>query len=302
MRWPWKSFRRIATAAVLTLLAGCSPFAILNATAPQNHYAVKRDIAYGELERQRLDVYTPRSQSGQAPVVVFLYGGSWESGERGEYAFIAEALTSLGFVAVIPDYRVYPEVKFPTFLEDCARAVKWAKDHIGEHGGDAKLIYVMGHSAGAYNAAMLAFDKQYLEAVGMSPKMLRGFIGLAGPYDFLPLKKPALIDIFGGKDNIPHTQPINFVTRDAPPALLLVGNTDTTVKPGNTTRLAARIREKSGEVREVVYDGIGHFRILGALSAPFRGWAPVLRDVAQFINSTSVQPVTGKPAAASQVN
>lgn len=187
------------------------------------------------------------------------------------YVFTAEALTSAGFVVVIPDYRVYPEVKFPVFLQDCAAAVKWVSEHAAEFGGDPKWIYLMGHSSGAYHAAMLAFDGEYLKGAGMDPRMLRGFIGLAGPYDFLPLKKPALIDIFGGANGIPHTQPITFATSSAPPALLLVGSSDTTVKPGNTTRLAARIRERGGKFTEIVYDGIGHFRILDALSAPFRG-------------------------------
>ncbi|MGH8751584.1 MAG: alpha/beta hydrolase [Burkholderiales bacterium] len=302
MRRIWKSLEQTVLSAVLALLAACSPLAILNATAPEDDYTAKRAIAYGDLPRQELDVYTPRASRMPAPVVVFFYGGAWEGGERADYQFAAEALTAQGYVAVIPDYRVYPAVKFPQFLEDCARAVKWVQDHIGDYGGDARRIYLMGHSAGAYNAAMLVFNPRYLREVGLDPAMLSGFIGLAGPYDFLPLKEPALIEIFGGKDNIPYTQPINFVTKDAPPVLLLVGNTDTRVKPGNTVRLAARLREKGAQVTQITYDGIGHLRLLGALSNVFQGWAPVRSDVAQFIKSTTSPAVAARPAVSSGAN
>ena len=148
------------------LLAGCSPLSILNATLPSDTYRATPDIAYGVNARQRLDVYRPAKAPRAAPVVVFFYGGNWNRGQRGDYLFVGEALASKGFVAVVPDYRLYPEVRYPDFLDDSAQAVQWTMKHIAQSGGDPEQIFVMGHSAGAYNAAMLALNSAYLRAAG----------------------------------------------------------------------------------------------------------------------------------------
>ncbi|HZV92811.1 MAG TPA: alpha/beta hydrolase, partial [Caldimonas sp.] len=181
----------LALAAALALALGaCSATGTLNALARTDTYRLTADIAYGALPRQRLDVYTPVSASPGAgwPVVVFFYGGNWTSGQRGEYKFMGEALASRGILTIVADYRLYPEVTYPGFLEDCAKAMAWGFEHAKSLGGDPKRIFVMGHSAGAYNAAMLALDPRWL---GDARKAVRGFIGLAGPYDFLPFDQQA---------------------------------------------------------------------------------------------------------------
>src|SRR4051794_16714935 len=175
--------------AASALLSGCSPLRALNALVPRTGYMLAEGISYGETQRQRLDVYLPAVPDASRAVVVFFYGGNWNSGDRADYRFVGEALSSRGFVTVLPDYRLYPDVRFPDFLDDCAHAVRWAFAHAAEFGGDAQQLFVAGHSAGAYNAAMLALNAEYLERDGPAPR-LRGWIGLAGPYDFLPLQSP----------------------------------------------------------------------------------------------------------------
>lgn len=243
--------------------------------------------------RHRLDIYRPAEKDGPAPVVVFFYGGNWKSGERRDYLFVGEALASQGFVAVLPDYRLYPEVRFPAFLEDCARSVRWTLTEIAAYGGDVEKLFLMGHSAGAYNAAMLALDAGYLRAAGADARRVRGLIGLAGPYDFLPLTTDISKAVFGFPDTPPGTQPIRFVSPQSPPAMLATGDDDSVVRPRNTRRLATRLREVGVPVREVFYPGVSHLMLVGSLAALFRGFAPVLRDVADFVNDASGQLARG---------
>src|SRR4051812_36633720 len=183
-------FSRLASALTLLMLtaalSACSALGAINALTPSDTYRKTADISYGPHAQPRLDIYSPLNAKG-APVVVFFYGGNWTSGARGDYEFVGEALASRGLVAVIADYRQYPEVRYPLFLEDAAQAVAWAAREAARYGGDPKRLYVMGHSAGAYNAAMIALDKRWLAQQGMTPSALSGWIGLAGPYDFIPI-------------------------------------------------------------------------------------------------------------------
>jgi len=189
-------FTALIGATLLAALAACSPLKTLNALTPDDTFDKTEGIAYGSDPRQKLDVYTPKQHVANAPVVVFFYGGSWNSGSRSDYSFVGEALASRGIVVVLADYRLYPQVRYPLFLDDSASAVAWAHAHIGEFSGDPKRLFVMGHSSGAYNAAMLALEPKLLGAQGMSPKDLSGWIGLAGPYDFLPIENPQVRPVF----------------------------------------------------------------------------------------------------------
>ena len=275
----------LLTCAGALTLAGCSPFVVLNAVAPGKGFSRQTDIAYGPLPRQQLDLYVPDATVRRPfPVVVFFYGGGWESGKRKDYRFVGAELATRGVMTIVADYRLYPEVVFPTFIEDGALAVRWAQEHAAESGGNPKRLFLMGHSAGAQIAAMLALNKQYLRAAGADPHLIAGLIGLAGPYDFLPLKKATLKKIFG--DPAPRsTQPIDFVTADAPPALLVYGSDDTTVDPGNSLRLTAALKSVGRPAELRVYPGVGHSRVVAGFSPPLARGVPVTDDVMRFIDS-----------------
>jgi acetyl esterase/lipase len=282
----WKKLWRPLSSSAGWLWESLTPLALINSMVPKDGYHEQIGIGYGELARQKLDVYIPKVETQDLPVVVFFYGGSWQSGRRQDYLFVAQALAARGFVAVIPDYRVYPEAKFPTFLEDGAAAVSWVRNNIGKFGNADSRLFLMGHSAGAYMAAMLALNPSYLAQAGMSAHELKGFIGLAGPYDFLPLKSPRMIEIFGGADGIPETQPVTFVSAYAPPALLLHGARDKIVLPKNTEHLAEGLREAGGRVAEKIYPGIKHIRLLIVLATPFQNGEPMMEDIEQFISAS----------------
>ena len=247
--------------------------------------ALTTSIAYTEGARHALDVCRPKTATA-APVVVFFYGGGWRSGSKRTYRYVAKALARCSYVAVLPDYRIYPPARYPDFLDDGARAVRWVKDNAKRFGGDPAKIFLMGHSAGAHIAAMLAIDATWLQKVGLAPgRDIAGLIGISGPYDFLPLKDETLKIIFGGADR-PETQPISYVTPGAPPALLLTGGKDDVVGAGNSTRLAEKLRAAGNEATVVIYPRIGHYIIVAAIAPIIRCLVPVLRDTDAFIAKT----------------
>jgi acetyl esterase/lipase len=269
------------------LLGGCSSAELINGLIPRDDFRLVADESYGPAARQKLDLYLPVPASGPHPVVVFFYGGNWQTGSKDDYPFLGEALASRGFVVVIPDYRLYPEVRYPEFITDCADAVRWTLAHISQYGGDAGKVSLMGHSAGAYNALMLTLDRDFL---GADRARIARTVGLAGPYDFLPLTDPALQAIFATEPDLAKTQPIYYADGTAPPVLLVTGKMDNTVFPRNTEHLAARIREKGGMVEERYYSLIGHVTLIGAMAAPLRFLAPVRSDVVEFLAAPTPAP------------
>lgn len=268
---------------------------LVNALAVGRDVTVIRNNRFSDGRRGLLDVYAPRAAQG-APLAVFFYGGGWEDGSKDDYRFAAMALARRGIVTIVPDYRLYPDVRFPDFISDGARAVRWGRRNAVEFGADPGLIFLIGHSAGAYIAAMLTLDRNWLDP--QSQDALAGTVGLAGPYDFLPLKQPALKRIFapaGG--DLTTSQPITFARGDAAPMLLMSGLADTRVKPDNTRRLAARIRALGGKADTRFYKRVGHTLVMGAFSPVLRPFAPSLSDTLAFIQARTdaLRPRPGSP-------
>jgi acetyl esterase/lipase len=273
-------------------LSGCLSMTLFAANAPSmfGDYQVERNISYGPHEANRLDVYRPATKvTGSAaprPVVVFLHGGGWVAGSKNQYRFVAEALVSRGYVAVLPAYRLYPEASFPGFVEDAAQALAWVHRCAAKIGGDPDRIFVMGHSAGAHIGSLLTFDEHYLAAVGGNSSWIRGFVGLAGPYDFLPLREAYVKAVFAPR-NYYDSQTINFIDGKEPPALLLHGLDDHKVWPSNSRSLAMFIRGHGGRVEEHYYEGMTHGGIVAGMTKYFRNRRPVLNQIDQFIKAQS---------------
>jgi len=275
---------RFATSIFGLFGRGRSPASLLNLTVPRSGYRVERDIPYGAEKRQRLDLYVPDGFKAPAPAVLFLYGGGFVAGRKSEYRIVGQALTSAGIIVGIADYGLFPEFRFPTFVEDGARALVAFRALLSDVGGDPKRVFVAGHSAGAYIAAMLAANPRYLLAAGGADGVLRGAIGMAGAYDFLPITSPQRIQIFGGSDRV-ETQPIHFVDGKRPPMLLLTGGKDSIVLPRNTKNLAAKLRAYKSSVEEIVYPSVSHAGMMLALAPGFRRIAPVRADIIRFIET-----------------
>jgi acetyl esterase/lipase len=278
--------------AMTWMLSGCTTIAFGVANLPTHFSGIRRDagISYGADPRQRLDVYRPAAPAAPAtaavarPVIVFWYGGSWDDGKRQDYRFVGVALARLGYLTVIPDYRLYPQVRFPLFLDDGAQAVAWVQQHAAEYGGDPKRLVLMGHSAGAHMAAMLALNRHYLDAAGADPKRIIALIGLSGPYGLTP-NTPTLNDIFRAPFTPHDWQVLPYASSQAPPTLLLHGGADRLVWVSNTEDLDAALRAQGAAVETRIYPDRGHIDLLAAISLPGRRRAPVLADIATFLRT-----------------
>lgn len=244
-----------------------------------------RDVAFGDDPDQKLNIWKPAKTAGKAPVLIFLYGGSWRMGGREYYDFLGRAFANQGFVVVIPTYRLVPKVRFPEFVEDAAAAVAWTRLNISKHGGDPNQIAISGHSAGAQIAALVALDPQWLKKAGAPPETIRGLIGMSGPYDFLPFTTDASKAAFGHVPNPEITQPITYARKDAPPMLLLTGTNDVTVKPRNTEALAKAQRNLGTLVEVKLYPGLNHTDPIKAIGRPFRDTAPIVEDMTAFLKN-----------------
>lgn len=263
-------------------ISACSPRRVAELFLLGGDFHLTSSLAYGDGVRQRLDVYRPRSSRQSAPVVVFLYGGRWQYGSKEEYRLLGDALTRRGVVAVVPDYRLYPRVRFPGWVEDAASAVRWVRDNIQRFGGDPGQIFLVGHSAGGHTVALLALDERYLKRVGVPRGAVRGFVSIAGPVATVWTDADVQA-LMGPREGWPETYPMTHIDGTEPPLLLLHGAKDKTVSAANSVRLAARIRERGGCARAIVYRGLNHVGIVIALSVPQLGIAPVLDDVMTFL-------------------
>ena len=278
--------RRIAcTFLVLpVLLIGCSPLKLVDVVTPDGSERVVEAEPYGAFERQRLDVYRPQTPKTGTPVVVFFYGGSWKNGSRSSYSYVGESLAGLGYTVVIPDYRVYPEVRFPAFVEDGALALAWVQAQLPEAAGG---VVLMGHSAGAHIASLLALDGRYQDAAGVDPGLVRGWIGLAGPYAFQPLEWERTRPVFEGLKDADKARPIHFACDSPQSALLLHGDSDSAVLPEHSRRMESALQACDIPVHSEELAGVNHFDIVLGLSPSFQVLAPVLKPVDQFLDGFS---------------
>jgi acetyl esterase/lipase len=240
--------------------------------------SVRRGLSFGPLARQKLDVYRPAPEADRKAIVVFYYGGGWRRGERGMYRFVGAALAARGFTAVIPDYRLFPEVGFPDFMDDAALAYAWTQTHL--NAGLHRPVILMGHSAGGHIAALLAVDPHYL--AGSPPPA--AVVGLAGPYAFDPTTWPRTRDIFReAAANPDRARPAALVSTEAPPMFFARGAEDDVVAGFNAEDMAKALRDRGVEVENRLYPRVGHIGLILALSRPFRWRAPVLADSIAFI-------------------
>ena len=274
-------WRALVQMLVVVGLCACSPLHTFNALMPKDP-GVQRiaNVAYGTGPRQAMDLYRPAQRSATSlPVIVFLYGGSWNSGDRQGYEFVGRALAAKGFLVAIPDYRLVPQVHYPAFLQDNAAAVRWIAQHAGDYGGQSGRVVLVGHSAGAYNAAMVAIDPRWL---GADRALVRGFVGLAGPYDFAPFVDKTVEETFAGVADQASTQPIAYAGAGSPPALLATGDRDTVVRPRNSDALARALRANGVRVERLTYPRVGHAGLITAFAAPLRSHAEILDATAAF--------------------
>ena len=294
---------RVAITAIAGVLSACSAitFGIANAPAAFGPFERKADVPYGPDVRQKLDVYIPKpaldggapAAASAHPVVIFWYGGSWERGSKSDYRFVGAALADRGYITVLPDYRLYPDVKFPDFLDDAAHAVAWVQQHAQEFGGDPHRIVLMGHSAGAHTAAYLALNHEFLAKRGANPDWIAGLVGLSGPYVLAPNTR-TLNRIFTAPWGESDWQPLRFVDAQAPPTFLAHGLDDNVVSVAQTEKLRDALEAKGVRVETELYPDTGHAATIAGFSKAARGSAPTLDQAVAFLDTLTSPSSTAR--------
>ncbi|WP_045234239.1 alpha/beta hydrolase [Deinococcus pimensis] len=271
----------LLTPLLAGLTVACSPVATLNTLARTNGLAVTQDVRYGPETRQVLDVYAP-GNAKDAPVVMFVHGGSWTGGDKSDYRFVGESFARAGYVTVVMNYRLAPANRYPAYVQDAARAIRWTTDNVGAYGGDPHRLFVTGHSAGAFNAVEVVMNERWLREAGVPVGRIRGVVGIAGPYDYDFRNFPSR-NAFPENADPEDVMPSRHVRRDPPPTLLLVAARDQLVGPENATRMEAALRAAGGDVTREVLPNLDHYTIVGSLSRTLTFLGPTRARVLDFI-------------------
>jgi len=267
---------------VVLLVNACTQakFALVNAPAITFEGSIVENIDYGELDRQQLDIYIPKELKKSYPVVVFFHGGRWTNGDKQQYKFVGMSLAEQGYIAVLPNTRLYPEVKFPVFAQDAAQALGWVFNNINQYKGNSNL-FVSGHSSGAHLGALIIADKTFLAKHELKPSIVNAFAGISGPYDFVP-EAADIKDMFGPPNNFPNLVVTNFVEGDEPPMLLLYTDEDKSVHPRNLKAIKQGIEKVGGDVTSIIYPKGDHAAPVAAFSWANPSDLPVPQDIDVF--------------------
>ncbi len=275
--------KKIISFIAIAFLSACSDAKFTAVNAPSLTYdgEIVTDISYGNHDRQKLDIYIPKIEKEEPlPVIVFFHGGRWTFGSKDQYKFVGMTLSNMGYIVVLPNTRLYPEVKHPTFVEDGAKAVAWVYNNVAEYGADDNL-FLSGHSSGAHIASLIVADESYLSGYDLSPDIINAFAGLSGPYDFVPQDND-LKDMFGATESeFSKAMTTPYIDGNEPPMLLIYGQKDEQVWARNHELLSDKIREKGGQVEVKLYPEADHTDTVSALS-----WInPARLDVASYIDT-----------------
>ena len=258
---------------------------------------IEREIAYlpeGGGERHRLDVYSPPEGSGH-PVVIFYYGGGWRSGDKRLFEHLGRAFAVRGIVAAVVNYRLTPVVRSPAHAEDCAAAAAWIQRHIAGHGGDPSRIVLMGHSAGAHLAALIALDGRYLDHHRFDRSALRGIVPVSGVYDLhahidttVFTSADHVREAFGSTEQeLLHASPMRYIRPDAPPFLVIVAEEDPPGLRQQGREFADALRDADIDTMFISVKGRDHFSIVRRFG-PSADTTAVA--IAEFIHHVSKQP------------
>lgn len=279
----------IVGAGMAGFLSGCNTLSLFNTFTPKDggSQRIASDIAYGDNPRQRYDVYAPEGQGATRGLIVFFYGGGWNTGSRSDYGWMGRSLAAMGYVVAVPDYRLYPEVVYPLFLQDAAAAVQHVRANAKTYGADAQNVALVGHSAGAYIATMLALDISLLKFDPLADNPIKACVGIAGPYDFFPFDVPESVNSFGSFPNPAQTQPINHARKTTTRFLLQHSRADTVCYPRNATALHAVLTEAGAASELKLYDGLSHQDCAAVFSVPFRKKGSLRADCEQFLAKTA---------------
>ncbi|WP_227691766.1 alpha/beta hydrolase [Psychrobacter immobilis] len=275
-----------------------SPLAVVNGITSSGGVGVSKNILYGDEPLQDLDIYYPKAlaQAMQAqsatkdavindsyPMVVFVHGGSWESGNKEQYAFVGQSLAQAGYVTAVINYRKAPEHVYPDYVEDAAQAIAWSFDNATSLHADPKRLAVVGHSAGAFNVVAAVANEDFLAPYGIKPKDIKAVIGIAGPYSY-DFRKFDSATAFAADATPDEVMPDRHIKGEQPPYLLLTAENDKIVYATNTIKMTKALKKAGVTVENGEIEGASHATSIGAMAPPLRWLNDVRAQVLTYLN------------------
>ena len=272
-----------------------SALAIVNGITSNGGVGVSKDILYGDEPLQDLDIYYPKPLAQamkkntpikqEYPMVVFVHGGSWESGNKDEYAFVGQSLAQAGYVTAVINYRKAPEHVYPDYVEDTAQAIAWSYKNAARFYADPERLAVIGHSAGAFNAVAAIANEDFLKPYGVKPTDIRAVIGIAGPYSY-DFRKFSSATAFAADATPDEVMPDRQIKGAQPPYLLLTAEKDTVVYATNTLKMTQALKAAGATVQTSEIAGASHASSIGAMAPPLRWVNDVRAQVLRYLDKT----------------
>ncbi|MBB3107876.1 acetyl esterase/lipase [Psychrobacter luti] len=277
-----------------------SALAIVNGITSNGGVGVSKNILYGDEPNQDLDIYYPKpltkamksknvtddnAINDSYPMVVFVHGGSWESGNKDEYAFVGQSLAQAGYVTAVINYRKAPEHVYPDYVQDAAQAIAWSYNNAKSLHADPKRLAVIGHSAGAFNAVAAVANEDFLAPYGVKPKDIAAVIGIAGPYSY-DFRKFSSRTAFGPDETPETVMPDRQIKGKQPPYLLLTAEKDKVVHVTNTIKMTQALKVAGVKVETGEIAGASHATSIGAMAPPLRWVNDVRAQVLSYLDKT----------------
>ena len=272
-----------------------SALAIVNGITANGGVGVSKDILYGDEPLQDLDIYYPKPLAQamktnttikqEYPMVVFVHGGSWESGNKEEYAFVGQSLAQAGYVTAVINYRKAPEHVYPDYVEDTAQAIAWSYKNAKRFHANPERFAVVGHSAGAFNAVAAIANEDFLKPYGIKPTDISAVIGIAGPYSY-DFRKFSSVTAFAADATPDEVMPDRQIKGAQPPYLLLTAEKDKVVYATNTIKMTQALKAAGVTVQTSEIKGASHATSIGAMAPPLRWVNDVRAQVLSYFDKT----------------
>ena len=286
----------VGTIALATQQAQAfSALAIVNGITSNGGVGVSKDILYGDEPLQDLDIYYPKPLAQamktnttikqEYPMVVFVHGGSWESGNKEEYAFVGQSLAQAGYVTAVINYRKAPEHVYPDYVEDTAQAIAWSYKNAKRFHANPERFAVVGHSAGAFNAVAAIANEDFLKPYGIKPTDISAVIGIAGPYSY-DFRKFSSVTAFAADATPDEVMPDRQIKGAQPPYLLLTAEKDKVVYATNTIKMTQALKSAGVTVQTSEIKGASHATSIGAMALPLRWVNDVRAQVLSYLDKT----------------
>lgn len=264
---------------LISIFTSCTPVSFLNGITPSKSYLLEKNVSYGSLGSQVMDIYQARAKKENSPIIVFIHGGSWDSGSKDIYKFFAEGFTSEGYDVAVPNYRLFPEIIFPDMLHDTAKAVAYLSNLFSN-----RKVVLIGHSAGGYNALMVSMNKHYLKEQGISVcSLISGVVSISSPTGVYELKKEPLVTIFPDRFKY-NDAPMAYVDNATPSLLVINGLADKVVDPQNAIILSEKVNKRGGQSVLKLYPDTNHTQAVQVMSRYFDDNISLKSDILNFID------------------